>query len=176
MIEGIVAELGSAERFLAAARRLHALGYAHFEAFTPFPMPELDEILVRRRTRIPWLVLLAGLTGAILAYVVLWWTNAVDYPLDVGGRPYNSVPTHVPIMFETTVLFAGGAAFASAILGARLPRLHHPLFEIPGFERTTIDRFWIFFRGPVDDKLLAELARELAPFDPISVRAARGER
>src|SRR4051812_1235210 len=143
MSDPIVIELDSAEATVAAAGRLTALGYTSVEAYTPFPIPELDVALNRRRTRLPWLALLAGTTGATLAYAVLSWTNAFDYRLDVGGRPYNSLPTHIPIMFESTVLLAALTAFGAALLLSGLPRLHHRLFELDGFERTTIDRFWI---------------------------------
>lgn len=172
MIEGIVAEFESEEPFVEALRHLRGLGYSQLEAFSPFPMPDLDDVLPVRRTWIPWVVLVLGITGATVAYLVLWWTNAIDYPINVGGRPFNSVPTHVPIMFETTVLFAGCSAFAAALLGSGLPRLHHPLFELAGFERTNIDRFWIFLRGAVDAEVLDDVQRELSRFEPVSVRAA----
>ena len=74
--------------------------------------------------------------------------TAVDYRLDVGARPFDSIPSDVPIMFETTVLLAGLTAFFGALLLSGLPRLHHPVFELEGFERTTIDRFWIAVGEP----------------------------
>jgi hypothetical protein len=143
MREVLVAELDSPEGVVAAARRVRALGYSRVEAYTPFPIPELDDALAIRRTRIPILVLLAGFTGAGLALLIQWWTNAFDYPLEVGARPPFSLPADVPIVFETTVLLASITAFAAVLLAARLPRLHDPLFDLPGFERTRIDRFWI---------------------------------
>ncbi len=109
-------------------------------------MPELEVALGIKRTKIPALVFLAGAAGASLAYLLLWWTNAYDYRLNVGGRPFNSIPADVPIMFETMVLFAGGTAFLAALVLSGLPRLHHRVFEEPGFERTSIDRFWLSIR------------------------------
>lgn len=123
-----------------------------------------------RRTRPPWLVFGAGAAGAALGRLVLWWTNARDYPLDVGGRPLDSVPTDVPIMFELTVLFAALAAFGSALALSGLPRLHHPLFELEGFERTAVDRFWILVDTTSEE--IAWLASELADLHPIAVRGA----
>jgi hypothetical protein len=67
----------------------------------------------------------------------------VDYPLNVGGRPYHSAPAFIPITFEMAVLFAATAALVSAIVLGGLPRLWHPVFEVDGFERATIDRFWL---------------------------------
>lgn len=161
MRDVIVAEVDSPERAILAARRVRELGYTRIEAYTPFPIPELDEALAIPRTRLPYLVLLAGLAGAGLALFLQWWMNGIDYPIDVGGRPNASIPTNIPIVFETTVLFASGASFALVLLGAKLPRLHHPVFDLPGFERTSIDRFWIVVGDAYsadDDVLDEELA------------------
>lgn len=178
MADPIVIELDSADGVVAAAERLHDLGYTAMEAYTPFPIPELDEALRLPRTKLPWLALLAGASGAALAYVVLSWTNAFDYRIDVGGRPYNSLPTHIPIMFETTVLLAALTAFGAAILLSGLPRLHHQVFEIDGFERTTVDRFWIIIgdlrthRGDAPREEVAILRRELDDLAPVAIRGA----
>src|SRR6185312_17470532 len=66
-----------------------------------------------------------------------------DYPLNVGGRPFNSLPADIPIMFETTVLFAGTASFFAVLLASGMPRLHHPIHEVPGSESITLERFWL---------------------------------
>ena len=167
MFDVLVAEVDSPERAVVAALRARELGYVRLEAYTPFPIAALDNALEIRRTRIPLVVLGAGLTGAAIALLIQWWTNAVDYPLDVGGRPLFSIPTDVPIVFETTVLFAAITAFAAVLLAGRLPRLHDPIFDLPGFERTSVDRFWVVvgdaFSGADDTREdeVAELTREL---------------
>jgi hypothetical protein len=143
MSDIVVAELTLPQPAVEAARRAYALGYRKIEAYTPFVIPELDDVLAIRRTRSPWLVLGGGLTGIAAALGIQWWTNAVDYPLDVGGRPRFSLPTDVPIVFEIAILFAAFAAFFAVLFGSRLPRLHDPMFDVPGFERTSVDRFWI---------------------------------
>lgn len=178
MADPVIVELESADAVVAAAERLRAMGYTALEAYTPFPVPELEAVLRIRRTRLPWLVLAAGAAGATLAFTVLWWTNAYDYAIDVGGRPFNSIPTHIPIMFETTVLFAAFTAFGAALVLSGLPRLHHRLFEIDGFERTTLDRFWIVVgdlgargEGTSADEL-ALLRAELVPLGAVVVRGA----
>jgi hypothetical protein len=174
--ELIVAEFDSPDRVVAAAKLARALGYARVDAFTPFAISALDEALAISRTKLPYLVLLAGLSGAALAFIIQWWTNAIDYPINVGGRPPNSIPTHILIVFETTVLLASFTAFGAALLGSRLPRLHHPVFDLPGFERTTLDRFWLTiqdaYAAPEDvrDKRLAMLDEELARLGALSVR------
>src|SRR5690349_14543870 len=101
MAEIVVAEFDSPERLVVAARHLRTLGYPRIDAFTPFPIPELDEVLAVPRTKLPYLVLAAGVSGAVIAFVIQWWTNAIDFPINVGGRPASSIPTDILIVFET---------------------------------------------------------------------------
>jgi ActD protein len=109
-------------------------------------MPEIEQALGLPRPRLLlWLTLLGAWLGGGLSYLLMWWTSAVDYPLDVGGRPLNSFVTDIPIMFESAVLVAALTAFFSALFLSGLPRLHHPLDALPGFERTSLDRFWLGF-------------------------------
>lgn len=176
MVEVLIAELDSPESAIGVARCVRRLGYRRVEAFTPFPIPALDEALEIPRTKLPYVVLAAGLSGLGIALLIEWWTNAFDYPLDVGGRPLGSYPAWVPIIFETTVLVASLTAFATVILLSRLPRLHNPLFDLPGFQRTSIDRFWILIgdaysaAGDVRDEEVALLRRELTAFGAVIIR------
>lgn len=168
MAEQVLVELTSADAAVSVARRLRKLGYERLDALTPFPVPELEGALGVRRTRLPLLVFGAGGAGAALAFLVIWWTNARDYPFDAGGRPLDSLPTDIPIMFELMVLCASFAAFGSALVLSGLPRLHHPLFEIDGFERTTVDRFWVLVDATSEE--VGFLASELADLEPVAVR------
>ncbi len=141
MRDGFVAEFAASEGLERAFVRLKALGYTHLRSWTPYPVRGVVTQLPE--SPVPWIMLVAGLGGAALGYLVQWWCNAVDYRLDVGGRPYHSVPMFIPIAFESGVLAASIAGFL-AILGlSGLPRLYHPMFEVDGFERASIDRFWI---------------------------------
>jgi Protein of unknown function (DUF3341) len=140
---GTLFEFETPEQLLAAADAARELGFEQLDAFTPYPIPELDEKLRLPRSRIPVAVFLAALTGCLVAYWILWFTNARDYPLDVGGRPLNSIPADIPIMFETTVLFGSITAFFAVLLLSRMPRLFHPIMTVEGHESITIDRFWL---------------------------------
>lgn len=168
MASAVIAEFGSPEDVIAAASRLYELGYRDLEAYTPFPLPELERYLRIRRTRIPFFVLAAGLTGILGSFLIIWWMSAVNYPLNVGGRPLNSFLADVPIMFETGILFAGATAFLLSILFSGLPLLHHPIFQIEGFSRVSIDRFWILidtsdaaFEPSIEDELVRAGAIEV---------------
>ncbi|MEO7037693.1 MAG: DUF3341 domain-containing protein [Polyangiaceae bacterium] len=141
------AEFETGPLALAAARRLRAQGYGQLEAFTPYPMPELEEVLGLKRPRLLLsLVLAAACLGGGLAFLLMWWTAARSYPLNVGGRPLNSFVTDIPIMFESAVLSAAITAFLGSLFFSGMPRLRDPLDVIPSFARTSIDRFWIGVR------------------------------
>jgi len=81
-------------------------------AVTPIPIHELDEALGLRRTRLPRLVLLGGILGGSAGFSLEYWASTIAYPMNIGGRPFNSWPQFIPVTFETTVL---GAALTWAI-------------------------------------------------------------
>ena len=142
MKDGMLAGFSSPDACVEAIERLRELGFSKLDAYLPYPEKRVQKALNVRRSPLPWLTFGAGLTGAGLAYFILWWTNVVDYPLDVSGHPDHAVPAFIPITFETTVLFAGCTAFAGGLLLAGLPRLYHPIFAVPELRRITLDRFY----------------------------------
>jgi hypothetical protein len=166
----MMAEFESGPALLAGIRALRDLGVSRFDAFTPYEVAGLQELLGVRRSRLTWIALGFGLVFGGGAYLLQWWINVVDYPLDIGGRPYHSSPAFIPIAFEMTVLFASLAALISAIVLGGLPRLWHPVFEVDGFERASIDRFWLAV-GPGDAAL--DRARDTAAL--VAVGALRVE-
>jgi hypothetical protein len=141
MREGLVAEFAGPEGLERAIERLRAIGCTRIESWTPYPVRGVVTRLPE--SPVPWIMLGCGLAGAALAYLLEWWCNAFDYPINVGGRPLHSIPAYIPIAFESGVLAASLAGFVSLLVLSGLPRLHHPVFEIDGFERAAVDRFWI---------------------------------
>ncbi|HVP29873.1 MAG TPA: DUF3341 domain-containing protein [Myxococcota bacterium] len=143
-MSGWIAAFSSADGALAAARQLRDARAGRIELFAPYPVEGVEEALGDTRPRwLPRLVLAGGVLGLVLGYGVQWYTTVVSYPLDVGGRPLHSAPAFVPISFESVVLGAALAAFVGFFASARLPRLWQPVFEVPGFESATRDRFWL---------------------------------
>ncbi len=144
---GLLAEFASPEHLVEAARLARKSGLSFLEAFTPFPVPEVEEVMKLRPSRISRFVFVAGLAGAVFAYVLQYWVAAVDYPINVGGTPAHSGEAYIPIVFETMVLFASVTAFVAMFAFTGLPRLWHPVFEATGFESATIDGFWLGVDG-----------------------------
>jgi len=140
---GLMAEFGTPEALTEAVRAAKRAGFTRLDAFSPFPLADVAKELGVRTTVIPWIALLAALVGAGLQYGSQYWMNAVDYPLNVGGRPLNSWPAFIPSTLIVAILWAGAATLLGLLLILRLPRLHHPVFEVPGFERASEDRFFL---------------------------------
>lgn len=140
---GIIAEFESAEELLHAAKRAREAGYTQMDAYSPFPVHGLSEAIGFEDHKVPWTVFLAGVAGAIAGFSLQYYISVVDYPLNVGGRPFLSWPSFIPVTFETTVLFAAFGAFIGMLAFNGLPQPYHPVFNAPRFERASQDRFFL---------------------------------
>jgi len=142
-LHGLMAEFVDHELVIAAAERAHAEGYRRMDAYTPFPVEGLSEAMGHKRTEIPLIVLLGALCGGGGGYFMIWYASVVDYPHNIGGRPFHSWPAFVPITFELTILLAAISAVVGMLVLNRLPRPHHPVFNVPEFARASTDRFFL---------------------------------
>jgi hypothetical protein len=140
---GLMAEFDGPDDLLEAARRAYEEGYRRLDAYSPFPVPGLAEAIGFRRTRLPLIVLFGGLVGGLGGYYLQYWISAIDYPLNVGGRPLHSWPAFIPVTFELTVLVAALAAVLGMLALNGLPMPHHPVFNVPAFELATRNRFFL---------------------------------
>jgi hypothetical protein len=142
----VLGEFDSGKAMLLAARRVRELGFSDIDGYTPYSLEGMEEAIGVPRSRVPLFVLIGGMVGASFAYLMMWWCNAVDYPINVGGRPLNSYPAFVPITFELMVLFAAAAAMISMFALAGLPKPYHPVFDVEAFRSASNDRFWLSVR------------------------------
>jgi len=142
-IYGLLAEFEEPNELIAAARRSREAGYRHVDAFTPFPIEELSEALGMHHNRLPLIVLIGGIVGACVGLSLQYWTAVVDYPINVGGKPFFSLPSFIPVTFECTILFAALSAVLGMLALNGLPMPYHPLFNVPRFALATRDRFFL---------------------------------
>lgn len=140
---GMMAEFDQPNKLLEAIRRVRAEGYRKIHAYTPFPVEGLDEALDIRQTWVAPIVLVGGVLGAITGYALQYYAAVYAYPLNVGGRPFNTWPMFIPIVFEMTILFAGLAAVFGMLALNGLPMPYHPVFNVPRFAMATRDRFFL---------------------------------
>lgn len=140
---GVLAQFADASDLQSAIERVRRDGFKSFEAFTPFPVDEVNECLPLRSTPMPWIILVGGILGGASVYALEYWVSVFAYPLNIGGRPLNSWPAFIPPTFEGAVMGASAFALVGLILVCGLPRLHHPLFEIEAFKRASTDCFFL---------------------------------
>lgn len=139
----VLGRFESAGALKTAAEKVRDEGYRKWDSHSPFPIHGMERAMGIRPTILPWLVFGAGLTGAIVAMLLQWWTNAIDYPFLISGKPYFSVPANIPITFELIILLSAITAFGSALVLNRLPQFRHPVFASEAFRRATSDGFFI---------------------------------
>jgi hypothetical protein len=169
-IYGLMAEFVRPEEILEATRRARRAGYREMDAYTPYTVDGLATELGRQRTRIPFIVLIGGLVGATVGYLMQYYSMAINYPLNSGGRPYNSWPVFMPITFEVMVLVASFAAFLGWLFLCGLPRPHHPVFNVARFARASQDRFFLCIEASdpkFDRQATAEFLATLQPQEEI---------
>jgi hypothetical protein len=152
-VYGLLAEFEDVDTLLHAAAGVRRGGFTRWDCFTPFPVHGLNRAMGLRPTMLAWIVLLAGLAGAAVGFLMQAYTMATTidglpswlqgYKFIIGGKPFLSLPAFIPVIFEMTVLFAAGAAFVGMLVLNGLPRLHHPCLTSARFRRATDDRFFI---------------------------------
>jgi hypothetical protein len=142
-IYGLMAEFEGPTELLAATRRAYAEGYRRMDAYTPFPVEELSEALGHVHTKLPLVVLIGGITGCVGGYLLQYWAASIAYPLNVGGRPFHSWPSFIPITFECTILVAALSAVLGMLAMNGLPMPYHPVFNVPRFALASRNRFFL---------------------------------
>jgi hypothetical protein len=138
-----MAEFESPGDLVAAARKVYSLGYRRINGYSPYPIEELSEAIGFTHTRLPLIVFIGGVLGGLGGFFMQYYMEVIDYPLNVGGKPYNSWPAFIPITFECVVLAAAFSAVLGMLVLNRLPQPYHPVFNVPNFAMATRDRFFL---------------------------------
>jgi hypothetical protein len=167
----LVAEFNRPEALKDAVERARKHGFTRVEAFSPFPVEGLAEALGFQENKVAPIMLSGAVLGAAAGFLMQVGVN-LDFALNIGGRPVIATPAFVLITFEMTVLGAVGALILSLFLLNRLPRLHHPLFEIEAFHFATSDKFFMAILADDPDFDRAKVRRFLNSLDPVGVEAA----
>ena len=168
-IYGLMAEFDTPEALLRAARSAFEQGYRQMDAYTPFPVEGLAEAIGFYRSRMALIVLIGGIIGCVGGFYLQYWVHVIDYPLIIGGRPYNSWPAFIPVTFELTILIAALSAFFGVLALNGLPMPYHPVFNVEQFELASRNRFFLCIEA-ADPKFELESTRKfLEGLEPRSV-------
>jgi hypothetical protein len=163
-LAGVIGFFKDAHALLEATQKVRDAKYKDFDAYTPYPIHGLEAAAGIKRSPLPYVTFAAGLTGTICAFLFQYWTSAVDWPIIVGGKPMNSWPAFVPVMFELTILFAGLATFGGLLVFCGLPNTTRKIFD-PGITR---DKYALVIEAPLqveeDDWEIAARAKAEAGY------------
>lgn len=173
-IFGVMAEFDDPDTLVEATWRARQAGYRRMDAYTPFPVEGEADALGMHRSLVPWLAAAAGVTGMATGVLLQIWTMAFAYPLNIGGRPYVSIPSFVPPAYELTILFSGLTIVASMFILNKLPEPYHPVFNVPSFARATTDRFFLLIQRDdprFDPRATTEFLRGLGALEVVDVPA-----
>ncbi len=140
---GLMAEFDSPETLREASQRVSDQGYRCMDAYTPFPVEGMKKPFRLNHKPVSLLTLIGGLIGGLGGFYMQHWIEAVDYPMNIGGRPWDSFPSFIPVTFELTVLGASLFAFIGMLALNGLPRPYHPVFHVPRFALASRDRFFL---------------------------------
>ncbi|OFZ19624.1 MAG: hypothetical protein A2X94_17435 [Bdellovibrionales bacterium GWB1_55_8] len=154
---GVIGFFDEPRALLEATRQVRDANFARFDSFTPYPVHGMDAAQGIKRSRIPYVTFVAGLCGFLFAFWFQYWTMAVDWPLNVGGKPFNSWPAFVPVMFELTVLVAGLSTLVAMLYFNRLPNVFRRGFD-PSITR---DRFALLIEPPASEKEATEFLEQI---------------
>ena len=169
---GVMAEFDNPTELVAAARRTYEAGYRSINGYSPYPIEELWEAIGFHHTRLPVIVLIGGIVGGLGGFLMQWYLAVVDYPINVGGKPFNSWPAFIPITFEMTILCAAFAAIFGMLALNKLPQPYHPVFNAPNFALVTRDSFFLVIesRDPrFNHDEVVQFMRTLEPVDVCDV-------
>ena len=139
----LMAEFDSAQALLDAAHQVREAGYTKIDAYSPFPIHGLAEALGFRERRVAPIALAGGIAGALAGYGLEYWSQVIEFPMDIGGRPFHSWVSFIPPAFETTILFAAFSTVIGMLALNRLPQPYHPAFNAPRFARASQDTFFL---------------------------------
>lgn len=159
---GLLAEFDTPADLMHAAEKVRDAGYRRWDVYTPFPVHGMDAAMGLKNSQVGWFAFCGGFTGITLGYLMIWWMNAYDYSIIVGGKPLFSPVYSFPVAYECTILLASFGSLGGMLFLNRLPRWYHPLFSSDRFKKATHDKFFLAIESTDPKFSDAEIRKLLA--------------
>jgi len=140
---GLLAEFDSPTALVKAAEATHKAGYIKIDAYSPLPIEGLAEAIGFHHDLVPLVTLIGAIIGGATGYLMQYWINVINYPLNIGGKPFHSWPSFIVVTFEMTILFGGLSAVFGMLALNGLPMPYHPVFNVSRFAMASKDRFFL---------------------------------
>lgn len=138
-----MAQFDNADALIDAVRKAKEAGFTKMDGYSPYPLGEVADELGFPRSEIGAVMFIGGLSGSVIGFLMMTWASVVDYPINVGGKPFWSWPQFIPITWELLVLTACLSGVFGMLALCGLPQLYHPVFNVPEFARATRDKFFL---------------------------------
>jgi hypothetical protein len=142
-VYGIMAEYTTPADAMHAAEQVRDAGFRRWDVFTPFPVHGMDKAMGLKNSKVGWFSFIGGVTGYTSGMLMIWFLNAVDYKIVIGGKPMFSPFAAFPPSYELTILLGAFGAIGGMLFLNRLPRLHHPLLKNKRFALATHDKYFV---------------------------------
>ena len=142
-LHGVMAEFDTPGALVRATKAAVAKGYKKYDAYSPFPIEELNDVMHLHRNKLPLMVLIGGLLGGSLGFALQYFITVIYYPINIAGRPLNSWPSYIIITFELTILLASITSVFGLFALCGFPMPYHPVFNAPRFALASNDRFFL---------------------------------
>ena len=170
----VLGEFRDSDLMVAALGKLREGGETGLDAYSPYPLHGTSEAIGLPKSKVPLFALCGGIAGVCTGYAMQWWMNAVDYPINVGGRPLHSTPQWIPITFELGILFAAFAIFFGSLGLFGFPKPYHPVFESEEFRRASVGTFWISIDTTGDAARATRAQEKLRDLGALHISAVEG--
>ncbi len=158
-VYGLLAQFDTAQKMVDATRKANEAGYTCLDCFSPYPVGEAADAMNFKTSEMGPVMFIGGLLGATAGFLMQYYLGGYQYPVNIGGRPFFSWPSFIPITFEMMVLTAALSGVFGLIAVCGLPQLYHPLFNVPSFARASGDRFFLCIEA-IDPKFDLNATRE----------------
>ena len=168
-IHGVMAEFETADELVHATQSAAAAGYRRMDGYSPYAIGEVADALGFPRSEIGAIMFMGGLTGATFGFLMQYYLNGIEYPLNVTGKPFFSWPQFAPITWELLVLTACLTGVIGLFALSGLPQPYHPVFNVPQFKRATRDRFFLCIEAADPKFDVASVTEFLNTLNPLSV-------